>query len=74
MGAAMNLEPQTGRVDRADRIDLLIHHLRTIGCSYERRLPARLRLEQKLGDELARLLVTALAATTAQGRRGSSSP
>jgi hypothetical protein len=67
MEAAVNLPPQTRRSD------LLLYHCLTIGGPDEPRLPARTRLEQALGSELARLLVTALV-TTPQGRRGSSSP
>lgn len=67
MEAAANL------LSKTDRSDLLIHHCRTIGGSDEPRLPARVRLEQSIGCELARLLVTALV-PAAQGRRGSSSP
>jgi hypothetical protein len=67
MEAAVNLPPQTRRSD------LLLYHCLTIGGLDEPRLPARTRLEQALGSELARLLVTALV-TTPQGRRGSSSP
>ena len=66
MEAAVNFEPQT------DRTDLLLHHCLTLGGSDEPRLPARMRLEQALGGELAQLLVAALV--PGQGRRGSSSP
>ncbi len=48
---------------------LLLAHCRAVGNDGP---TARLRLEQLIGGELARLLVFALAGS--QGRRGSSSP
>jgi hypothetical protein len=65
--AAPILRPQTRGTA------LLIHHCLTIDGPSAPRLPARERLELAIGDELARLLVTALV-PAAQGRRGSSSP
>jgi hypothetical protein len=50
---------------------LLLHHC--LGIGGEPRPPARERLERALGDDLARLLVGALAPRV-QGLRGSSSP
>jgi hypothetical protein len=54
--------------------ELLLQHCLLLDRSDEdeERPPARARLEQRLGPELAQLLLTAL--TAPQGRRGSSSP
>lgn len=67
--AALNLRSRS----RTRGDELLIHHCLSIGGSDASRLPARQRLEQAIGGELAQLLVTALV-PAAQGRRGSSSP
>ena len=50
--------------------DLLLAHCSTAACDL--RPNAFTRLEEKVGERLARLLVFALAPS--QGRRGSSSP
>jgi hypothetical protein len=60
----MNVQPHTSR-----GAALLLMHCAAVP---EQRLSAYARLEQALGDELARLLVFAVAGR--QGRRGSSSP
>ncbi len=68
MEAALNHRPQTRGPD------LLIHHCRTIGGGMATLRPsARKRLEQAIGIELARLLLSALVPAV-QGWRGSSSP
>ena len=51
--------------------ELLLAHCATSGDDF--RPNAYTRLEEKVGDRLARLLVFALSAVP-QGRRGSSSP
>lgn len=65
MEAALHLRSTSGE-------DLLLYHCAVLGRYDEQRLPGRVRLEQALGSELARLLLAALAPP--QGRRGSSSP
>ena len=70
MEAAMKLQPHSARARGAD---LLIHHCASIGGAEVSRVPARVRLEQALGSELATLLVGALLPAV-QGLRGSSSP
>jgi hypothetical protein len=70
MEAATNLQPQRAHARGAD---LLIHHCVAIGGADTGRLPARARLEQALGSELATLLVGALSPAV-QDLRGSSSP
>jgi hypothetical protein len=71
MDAALNLQPHRSHA-RGD--GLLIHHCVAIGgLDNGARLPARARLEQALGSELAQLLVGALTPGV-QGLRGSSSP
>jgi hypothetical protein len=68
MEAAIDTSPQRIRGD-----ELLLHHCLTVGGSVEARRPARTRLEDAVGAEMARLLVVALT-PAGQGRRGSSSP
>ena len=53
------------RRERYSGTDLLLRHCRSIGTA-EHRVPARLRLEEALGPDLARRLVTSL---TARSRR-----
>ena len=60
----LNRQPQRGD-------DLLLAHCAVAGD--DARPNAYTRLEEKVGDRLARLLVFALAAPQ-EGRRGSSSP
>jgi hypothetical protein len=65
MEAALNFE-HTSR-----GAELLLHHCAAIGRLDEPRAPARSRLDQALGPELAQLLVRALVRRQV---RGSSSP
>jgi hypothetical protein len=51
--------------------DLILRHCAVLNLLDDARPSAAVRLQQALGDELAQLLVFALAP---QGRRGSSSP
>jgi hypothetical protein len=67
--ALTNLEPPKTPA-RGD--GLLLHHVLCVSGA-EPRPPARERLEQAVGRELAGLLVTALTPSV-QGLRGSSSP
>jgi hypothetical protein len=67
--ALMNLEPPRTPA-RGD--ELLLHHVLAVSGT-EPRPPARERLEQAVGSELAGLLVAALTPSP-QGLRGSSSP
>ena len=53
--------------------EMLLHHCLALGRGEEARPPARVRLEQALGPELAQLLVRALAPGQGRGA-GSSSP
>jgi hypothetical protein len=70
MEAAMNL--QLNRTP-ARGAELLIHHCARIAGDEEPRVPARVRLEEALGNEFASLLVGALTPAV-QDLRGSSSP
>jgi len=64
----MNVQPR----QRVRGAKLLLVHCSRVD---ERRPSAAVRLEQKLGCDLARFLVRALAhPSSRQGRRGSSSP
>jgi hypothetical protein len=51
--------------------DLILRHCAVLGRLDDARLPADVRLREAIGDDLAQLLVFALAP---YGRRGSSSP
>jgi len=51
---------------------MLLHHCLSLGRSDEPRTPARVRLEQALGGELARLLLHALAPAQRRGAASSS--
>jgi hypothetical protein len=49
------------RVKRAGGTSLLLRHCLSF-CTAEHRVPARVRLDEAIGPELARRLVTSLAA------------
>jgi hypothetical protein len=70
MEAAMNLQPHRSP---ARGSDLLLHHCGVVGGDDAPRVPARIRLREALGGELADLLVGALTPGV-QGLRVSSSP
>ncbi len=57
--------------ERSRGPELLLQHCLWIAGADEPRVPAAVRLEQKLGRPLSELLLQALAP---QGRRGTSSP
>ena len=50
----------THEITRPDPTDLLLRHFRALGLAGERRLPVGVRLEQAIGPELARRLVSSL--------------
>jgi len=66
MEAAVDIPPQSRGVE------MLLHHCLSLGRSDEPRTPARVRLEQALGGELARLLLHALAPAQRRGAASSS--
>jgi hypothetical protein len=53
-------------VTRPDPTDLLLRHFRALGVVGERRVPVGVRLEQAIGPEFARRLVSSLTFRSAR--------